>query len=97
MASTPEGRIQAAVSKYAKTLGILVRRQYVRAGGARGWPDTEFYLPRGKTVHIEFKAPGGQPSKIQQKRIDDLLALGHLAYVCDNVDEGKRILNSHLA
>jgi hypothetical protein len=90
---TPEGRIQKKAIDFAKGLGFLARRNYVRAGGEQGWPDVEFYLPGGRVILIEFKAPGGTPSKLQLKRIENLRALGHEAYVCDNVADAKEILS----
>lgn len=90
---TPEGKIQKKVAEYAESLGFLARRNYVRAGGARGWPDTEFYLPGGAVVMMEFKRPGKKPSKIQQHRIDELRKLDHEVHVVDNVEQGKAILD----
>lgn len=66
--------------------GIILKK-----GGGRvhcadaGWPDTCGYLPDGRFFAIEFKKPGGVVSKLQQERIDDIIACGGVAIVTDGV------------
>ncbi|WP_152658280.1 VRR-NUC domain-containing protein [Oceanobacillus sp. CFH 90083] len=49
--------------------------------GRRGVPDRICILPKGRTVFVEMKAPDGVPSPLQRKRLDELRARGHEAYV----------------
>lgn len=89
---TPEGRLQKKIVDYAKSLGFLVKRNHMGRGSARGWPDLEIFVPRGITLFFEIKAPGGKPTLLQEHRIEELRALGHSAYVIDNYDVARRML-----
>lgn len=91
-----ESLIQSRAIKYAKGLGFLAKRVYNGAGVEVGWPDVEFYMPYGKTLHIEFKAPGKEASKIQMYRIAALRALGHDAIVCDSFESAKEALDARV-
>jgi hypothetical protein len=94
MSKTPEGKIQAAVVKYAKGLGFLAKRNYNAPGAETGWPDTEFFLPGAVTLFFEFKRLGEEPTKLQAHRISQLRELGHHVYVCDDVEYGKGVLDA---
>lgn len=91
---TPEGRIQKKAIEYAKKLGFLAKRHYNGPGAQTGWPDVQFFLPGGRTLHIEFKAPGKEATAIQQYRIDALRQLGHEAIVCDSYEDAKAALDA---
>ena len=49
--------------------------------GKRGVPDRICILPKGRTVYVEMKAPGGKLSPLQHKRIQELEKRGHEVYV----------------
>ena len=63
----------------------------LKRGGGRvhcadeGWPDSVGYLPDGRFLAIEFKAPGGKISKKQQERIDDAISCNCVVIVADSV------------
>ena len=66
--------------------GIILKRGGGRVHCAEaGWPDAVGYLPDGRFLAIEFKAPGGKVSQVQQERIEDIIACGGVAIVADSV------------
>jgi len=99
---TPEQKVQRAVCRYAVSLGFLPKRNFMGPGVQTGWPDTEIFMPGGRLLLVEFKAPPTkkkpkkkQPTKIQQWRIDQVLALGFDVIVCDDIEAGKSVLNEY--
>lgn len=57
-----------------------------------GVPD-RLYIKNGKTIYIEFKAPGKKPRKLQEKVFEDMRRHGALVFVVDDIDEGKAVLD----
>jgi len=49
-----------------------------------GYPDRLLVLPGGGVIWVELKSKGRKPAKIQQIRMAELAAMGHLAKVIDN-------------
>lgn len=49
-----------------------------------GYPDRLLLLPGGGVIWVELKSKGRKPAKIQQIRMAELAAMGHLAKVIDN-------------
>ena len=103
MARGPEGKIQDAVVKHAKKLGMLPKKNETgRYFVGSGWPDYTIYVggtyadgfvrdPR--TFFVEFKAPGGKLTPLQKKIREELEHLGFEYYVVDDVAKGKQILD----
>ena len=58
----------------------------IKLGGAgeRGKLDRMVLLPHGVACFIEFKRPGGKPSKLQARHLQKLRDLGFLAICHDN-------------
>jgi hypothetical protein len=54
--------------------------------GMNGVPDRIALFPHGKIVFIEFKAPGRKLRPLQEKRKEELEALGFKVYVIDSVE-----------
>ena len=71
--------------------GLHVRSVF-RPGPAVGFPDPTFYA-YGRSLHIEFKRPDGEPSRKQEDKIARLRDLGHLVLIIDNADEGTTALD----
>lgn len=101
----PEGKIQDKVLKYAREKDILYKKQEVgRFMVSSGWPDALFFPDRsGKGMmslqdggytpfFIEFKAPGGRLTDLQQNVKKKLEARDYAVYVVDDADEGIKIL-----
>ena len=55
--------------------------------GLDGVPDRLVLLPKGHLAFVELKAPGQKPRPLQVKRIEQLRALGYLAYCLDRPDQ----------
>lgn len=87
---TPEGKTQAKVADHAKKLGINYLRLAMRQGAAAGWADMLFFIPGGRPLLIEFKAPGQTPKPLQAYRLKQLKEAGYDIYVCDDAEAGKR-------
>lgn len=61
--------------------------------GLDGVPDRLVLLPQGHMAFVELKAPGQKPRPLQVKRIEQLRALGYLAYYIDQPNQIGGILN----
>jgi hypothetical protein len=51
--------------------------------GRRGVPDRICVLPKSLVIFVETKAPGGTTSELQNKELEYLKYLGHLAFVIE--------------
>ena len=85
-----ESKIQKEVCDYAESRGWRIER-FIN----RGMPDRMLISQLGFILFIEFKAPGEKPEKHQQDTIDDLWIRGHYTAVIDDVEEGKRLIDTH--
>ena len=61
--------------------------------GLDGVPDRLVLLPQGHMAFVELKAPGQKPRPLQVKRIEQLRALGYLAYCIDQSNQIGGILD----
>lgn len=52
--------------------------------GLRGVPDRIVFMPSGKCVFVEVKAPGEKPTPQQLRRHEELRALGFQVWVLDS-------------
>lgn len=91
-----EGRIQRRAIDYARSIGLMVRRNYMGPGAETGWPDVEFFFPRGRVLFIEFKAPGEGLRKRQEFIIGMLRCRGHTVHVCDSYEDAKLVIDHFL-
>jgi len=105
MASTPEGKVKAAVKQLLKTVGIWSYMPVQNGMGVVGIPDLICCRPYvvkpedvGRTlglfVAIETKAPGkrGNTTPNQDARISEIRDAYGLAVVVDDVQQVKEIL-----
>jgi Holliday junction resolvase len=88
-----ESTIEQAVVTYARMRGCLVIKN--ATPGHRGVPD-RLFLKSGKVMFLEFKAPGKKPSAIQMRWLRDLYYEGFPAFDCDDVEQGKRLIDLNL-
>ena len=91
-----EKEIQQPVIRYATLRGVPHIRLYFGPGMRVGWPDVLFLIPGGIALFIEFKATGKRPTAKQRLKITLLIGLGFACHVCDNIEEGKKIIDSAL-
>lgn len=59
--------------------------------GMRGVPDRICLLPGGRAVFVETKAPGKRLEPLQEKRRDELRALGFKVYKIDSKEQANEI------
>lgn len=52
--------------------------------GTAGMPDRCVILPGGRIAFVEIKAPGQKPRPLQQRRHQQLQALGVMVHTLDN-------------
>ena len=94
MGRGPEGKIQDAVLRYAKSRDLLYKKNEVgRYFVSSGWPDVTFYPGKGKIFFIEFKAPGGKLTPLQEHTRKEIEVMGYKYYVIDDVVQGKKIID----
>lgn len=85
-----EKSIERKACDYAESRGWWVRK--FTSPGRRGVPDRIF--GRGKEVFwIEFKRPGETLNKEQEREIAYMRKHGMTVYVCDNLDDAKRVID----
>ena len=77
-----------------KHLRIPHIRMTMMQGASAGWPDYLFILPNGRSLWIEFKAPGKKPTKLQKHRMAILAAQGHRCAVVDNPEHGIAVIEA---
>lgn len=91
MKKISEKSIETKVCKYAESKGWIVYK-FVSPGN-RSVPDRIFFK-KGLTMFIEFKKPGGKLTVLQSKTIKRLSDEGFLVFVCDNIEDGKGIIDN---
>ena len=89
-----EKDIEGAVCDYARRKGVMAEK--FTSPNKRSVPDRIFLFPGGKVVFIEFKAPGKKPTEMQKRDHDKRRALGFVVMVVDDVNMGKKIVDSAL-
>jgi hypothetical protein len=92
---TPEGKVKAKVKKILAELGAYYAMPMGTGFGNAGVPDF-LVCYRGLFIGLETKANGGEPTKLQQKNLLDIvLAGGHSLLVNEkNVDNLRNLLEN---
>ena len=88
-----EKEIEAAAVKYATNLGCKALKLIDR--GRKGFPDRSFFLPGGKLFLVEFKRPNEKPTQVQLEYHAALIDLGFEIWLCDNLDQFKKIFHRY--
>lgn len=84
--------IEGKVVEHAKKLGCYVRK--FTSPAHRSVPDRMFISPNGVVWFIEFKRLGQKPTAGQEVEIEKIRKTGVKVFVCDNVDDGKRVVDA---
>ena len=84
-----ESTIENKVCNYATKQGWYV----YKCTGLKGAPDRILHK-EGKTFYIEFKRPGGTPTKMQKVFHKRLTAHGIAVFIIDDIEEGMRCVDS---
>jgi hypothetical protein len=86
-----ESKIENNVVAYAIKRDLVHRK--LNGMGNRSWPDQMFLGPGGKTLYIEFKKLGAQPTPLQLENHKMLRALGMTVAVIDTIEEGRACID----
>jgi Holliday junction resolvase len=82
---SPERKIEAHLVKLAKKHGWFCRK--VKWIGRNGCPDRLLISPAGLMIWVEVKAPGKEPTKLQQHEHRQLRTFHQLVYVIDDITQ----------
>ena len=85
-----EKDIENYLVREAKKRGALAYK--FTAPGRRSVPD-RIILARGRTIFVEVKRPGGQPTPLQLQEHDKLRAQGFNVHLVDTRQEVDRVLD----
>lgn len=86
-----ESEIESRCMLYANTKGVT-QYKFV-SPNTRGVPDRILFY-KGRTLFIEFKKRGEEPTRQQELQIRKLRAAGMVVEVVDNIVEGEGIIDS---
>jgi len=79
-----ESTIEAALVERVRVLGGEVRK--VTWLGRIGAPDRAVFLPGGRLLWVELKAPGAKPRPSQLREHARLRAMGQVVVVLDSLE-----------
>ena len=83
MSQRLESEVEQEGSRYAERRGWLVVKHM--QASVRGWPDRE-YIRRGRTLRVEWKRLGEQPTEQQLLRHKEIRDHGGEVEVIDSVE-----------
>lgn len=86
-----EEDVETAVCRYARSKGFKAEK--FTSPNRRSVPDRIISGAGRKLFYIEFKRPGGKPTKAQARDHAERRALGFEVYVVDDIAEGKNIID----
>lgn len=86
-----ESKIEKEVGQHAKALGWLGFK--FSSPGNRGVPDRAYFRD-GRTVLVEYKAPGKRPTKLQTRVIEEIRAQKITVAVIDGIETGKAFFDA---
>lgn len=86
-----ENKIETEVCRHALATGWIHYK--FAPTSSRGAPDRVF-LKNGKTIFIEFKAPGKKPSRFQYGVINLFRASGFPVGIIDDIQEGMKFIDA---
>ena len=95
MGMTPEGKVKKKCKEYLKSIGAWYYMPVSNGMGRVGCPDI-LVCYEGRFLDFETKAPGKIKNVTlnQQREIDDLRRVNALAYVVDDVDQVKAVIET---
>jgi len=93
---TSERAIVKAILAYLNGLpGCLARKRWGGGMGVAGDPDIDACLD-GRSVQLEVKRPGEQPTVLQAKRLEEWRRAGAVVGVVHSVAEVRALLEKNL-
>lgn len=95
MAQGPESKIQGKIVEMIESFPTShVRKVHGGKWGSGGEPDLDACV-NGRSVKLEIKAPGNEPTTLQMKKLRVWEAAGALAGWADSVQQARELL-THL-
>ena len=88
-----ESKIEQKVCNYAEERGLEQRK--LCWVGRKDAPDRIYWGKGILPFVIEFKQPGEEPRRGQWRELLSLASSGINTYTCDDIDDGKRIIDAH--
>ncbi len=85
-----ESEIEKKVCEYAKSKGFLTYK--FTSPSQKGVPD-RMIIGDGVVFFIEFKTKEGTISKLQRLAFEKIAARCISVYVCDDINDGKKIID----
>lgn len=85
-----ERDLERYFSAQCKKQGLMTLKLHVRF--SRGWPDRVVLFPNGKLIWVELKRPGGKPTPLQTKTIDQMREYGQAVHIIDSKEGIDRVL-----
>jgi hypothetical protein len=82
-----EHRLEQALVRAVRDVGGLALKW--TSPGTTGVPDRIVFLPNGRIVFVELKAPGKKPTALQAKIHEQLRRLGQTVLVIDSLEEAR--------
>lgn len=89
-----EKHLEKKITDKAKKLGFLVKK-FVSPSNI-GEPDRIFFNKEGKVFFIEFKSAKGKLSKMQEKKISELITYKQDVFVVNSEELGLEILTKFM-
>lgn len=86
----PEGKIKDACRVIAEAEGLIFWQ--IEGKSRNGVPDTLCSTVAGRTLLVEFKVPGKEPTEQQWMRIYDLRQAGVNAWYATSVEEWEMLV-----
>jgi len=95
MGMTPEGKVKKKCKEYLKSIGAWYYMPVSNGMGRVGCPDI-LVCYKGRFLAFETKAPGKikNVTPNQQRELDDLRRVNALAYVVDDVEQVKAVIET---
>jgi VRR-NUC domain len=84
-----ERRIEAAMVKAARDVGGMALKW--TSPGMTGVPDRIVFMPNGRIIFVELKAPGKKPTPLQLKVQQQIRDLGFDVRVIDSLEGAHAI------
>ena len=88
-----EKNLEKKIVTKAKKLGFMVKKFEAEKGD----PDRIFFNKEGKVFFIEFKSAKGKLTKLQEKKISELITYKQDVFVVNSEELGMEILTRFMS
>lgn len=85
-----EKALERRLVEKVKSLGFVAVKMNDQMNA--GLPDRMIVLPSRRVLWVEVKSKGKKPTALQESRMRQLRALGHMVFVAGDTDELNQVL-----